>query len=181
MNPLFFWLTTQTLLIMAPTTPLETFSPQAQLNWRMVNDGVMGGISQSSMEVTADGYGRFSGTVSLENNGGFASCRADVEQFDLNSTTGVQIKVRGDGQVYDFRVRVSGRYSRVSYKNTFETMDGEWQTIRLPWEDFVPSFRGRILSDVPPISAEGIQEIGILIANKQEGPFQLDIDQISAY
>lgn len=181
MNPVFLWLTTQTLLIMASTITLETFSPEAQLDWRMVNDGVMGGISQSGMQVTKDGYGRFTGTVSLENNGGFASCRAYVDQFDLSSAKGVTLKFRGDGQVYDFRVRVSGRYSRVSYKNTFDTVDGEWQTISLPWEDFVPSFRGRLLSDVPPISAGDIREIGILIANKQEGAFQLDIDQISAY
>ena len=42
-------------------------------DWRIVNDGVMGGISKSTIVLNETGNGEFSGHVSLANNGGFAS------------------------------------------------------------------------------------------------------------
>jgi len=166
--------------MMTGQTTIETFNP-TQLDWQIVNDGVMGGISKSQMTVNAEGYGQFSGTVSLENNGGFASCRAGVEKIDLSGTKGVRIRVRGDGQRYDFRVRLSGPYRRVSYRAGFTANDGDWHTVELPWSTFQPTFRGRILSDVPPITPDDIREVGFLIADKQAGPFQLEINKIFAY
>lgn len=177
----FFGLLVLAFLFMNTEIPLETFSSGPRLDWQIVNDVVMGGRSSSQMQVTDAGYGQFSGSVSLENNGGFASCRASVEQVNLDSTAGVKIRVRGDGQEYDFRVRISGPYSRASYRKSFTTVEGQWQTVELPWRQFEPTFRGRLLSDVPPIEPSAIREIGFLIANKQKGAFQLDIEDISAY
>ena len=42
-------------------------------NWAVVNDGVMGGESQGKFYIDTEGNGIFEGTISLENNGGFAS------------------------------------------------------------------------------------------------------------
>lgn len=179
MRPLF-WLFLITSTMLTGQTTIETFHP-TQLDWQIVNDGVMGGISKSQMTVNAESYGQFSGTVSLENNGGFASCRATVEKIDMSGTRGVRLRVRGDGQRYDFRVRLSGPYSRVSYRAGFTANDGDWHTVELPWSAFEPTFRGRTLNDVPPITPDDIREVGFLIADKQAGPFQLEIDKISAY
>lgn len=53
---------------------IYAFSTQSNIKeWRIVNDGVMGGISKNSLVLTDDGHGQFSGHVSLANNGGFAS------------------------------------------------------------------------------------------------------------
>ena len=41
-------------------------------NWRIVDDVVMGGRSNGNFKINDSGYGEFSGTVSLENNGGFS-------------------------------------------------------------------------------------------------------------
>lgn len=166
---------------MAQLIPIETFSPTPQLDWQVVNDGVMGGLSESQMRVINAGYGRFSGTVSLENNGGFASCRAAVDNLNLAGTTGAELRIRGDGKVYDMRVRVKGPHQRVAYRSAFKTSMGKWETIQCPWLAFEPTFRGRQLTDVPPIEPGAIREIGFLIANKQKGPFQLDIESINAY
>ena len=48
--------------------------------WRIINDVVMGGVSKSSMKLGSDGSAKFSGTLSPDNNGGFASVRAYVEE-----------------------------------------------------------------------------------------------------
>jgi monofunctional biosynthetic peptidoglycan transglycosylase len=42
----------------------------------------------------------------------------------------------------------------------------------------VPTFRGRELHDVPPIEAGAIRQLGFLIADKQGGPFRLEVDWI---
>ena len=44
--------------------------------WGIVNDGVMGGISQSNIYLNEVDNIIFAGNVSLENNGGFASIRS---------------------------------------------------------------------------------------------------------
>jgi hypothetical protein len=61
-------------------TQLFKFSTDFKANqWIIVNDGVMGGISTSSIKLTNTQNGVFSGTVKLENNGGFASVRHSVK------------------------------------------------------------------------------------------------------
>ena len=44
--------------------------------------------------------------------------------------------------------------------------------------DFIATYRGRRLPDHPPIDPSQIQSFGFLIADKQEGPFELEIDWI---
>ena len=55
---------------------LVNFTEEEDVRWRIVNDGVMGGLSSSDLELTKDRTAIFSGFVSLDNNGGFASVRA---------------------------------------------------------------------------------------------------------
>ena len=73
--------------------------------WRIVNDGVMGGVSSSRMTQTEEGTAVFTGDVSLENNGGFASVEARFDAVDLSSYDGIEITYRGDGQRYGFNMR----------------------------------------------------------------------------
>ena len=42
------------------------------LRWMVINDDVMGGISQSRIELSPAATALFSGQLALENNGGFA-------------------------------------------------------------------------------------------------------------
>jgi hypothetical protein len=56
------------------TKPLFDFSDISALGaWFVLNDGVMGGVSQSRILASASTALLFTGNVSLENNGGFAS------------------------------------------------------------------------------------------------------------
>ncbi|MGI9473561.1 MAG: CIA30 family protein, partial [Rubripirellula sp.] len=48
----------------------------AASQWQIVNDGVMGGRSSSRVDRAGEGLLRFSGNLSLANNGGFASMRS---------------------------------------------------------------------------------------------------------
>jgi len=104
--------------------------------WRVVNDGVMGGLSQSQIDWDKkDNTFIFSGNVSMDFDG-------------------------------------------IAYSLDFETEKDKWTEIEMAVEDFQPTFRGRIYSRYGKIDTNDLQQIGFLIAGKQEGKFHLEVDWI---
>jgi len=150
-------------------------------NWQIINDGVMGGISQSEIVFNDTGTATFQGRISLENNGGFASTRSKSHSYRLDGFMGIHARIRGDGKEYQLRVRTDNRLDGISYRFRFATQPETWLNIRVPFSEFVPTFRGRILSNVSPISPDQIQQVGFLISDKQAGIFRIEIDWIKAY
>ncbi len=141
---------------------------------RIVNDGVMGGVSQSSLRPDPDGM-FFEGVVSLANNGGFASMRFPAS-FPLQ-THSLELVVRGESMRYKFILRTE-RAAQVVYESDFLAAPS-WQSIRFKVEEFKSSFRGRLVQ-APPLSFSDVSEVGILIADKQEGDFRLQIRTLTA-
>lgn len=150
-------------------------------NWRIVNDDVMGGISKSTIVFSDSDTAVFKGTISLENNGGFASTRTKPRLFKLGDYSGLLVRIKGDGKNYQIRVRSDNRFDGISYRYPFSTQPDTWMTLRIPFSDLEPVFRGRILKNEPPITPNEIQQIGFLIAGMQAGQFRLEIDWIKAY
>ncbi len=68
----------------------------------------MGGVSTSRFEVFTNSA-VFSGAVSLENNGGFASVRSSPARHNLTGLDAFVVRVRGDGRRYKFTVRIESR------------------------------------------------------------------------
>ena len=139
----------------------------------------MGGRSTSEVERIEDGSLAFRGHLSLENNGGFASTRSDVDGLDLAEYAGVQLEVRGDGRTYQFRLRMNG--TRIAYKAPFETEPGEWTRLRLAFDAFEPTFRGRRPTDAPPLDPGALRQLGFLLNDGREGDFELEVSGIHAY
>jgi monofunctional biosynthetic peptidoglycan transglycosylase len=153
---------------------------QAQ-DWLIVNDSVMGGISQSEMIVTPTGTALFRGNVSLENNGGFALVRTHPIEYQLADYHGLSLRVKGDGQPYKLRLRTDNYLNGVAYQADFQTEPGTWLNIQVPFAEFVPVYRGYLVSDAPKLDQARIAQMGFMISNKQAGPFELEIDWIKAY
>ena len=149
--------------------------------WRVINDGVMGGLSESNITHSSSGTAVFKGNVSLKNNGGFASTRTLARPYEMGGQDGVLLKVKGDGKIYQFRVKTNERFDGVSYRFEFKTEAGSWTIIDAPFNRFTPVFRGRILDDVEPIHPENIRQLGFVISNRQADKFQLEIDWIKSY
>jgi len=162
-------------------TVIDFVSPKSGSRWRIVNDGVMGGLSQSQMRVTAEQTGIFQGTVSLENNGGFASVRTEPADFGLAASKGLELRVRGDGKRYQLRLRTDRNFDGIAYRATFDTVDGDWTTIRLDFRDCTPSYRGGPVPTAPSLDPARIRQIGFLISDEQEGIFRLEVASIKAY
>ncbi len=148
---------------------------QSISSWRIVNDGVMGGVSKSSLTLTEEGYGKFSGHVSLANNGGFASIQLPTKCTLDSLNKHIVLRLKGDGKNYEFRLKGKSSQSE-SYVHPFTT-SGEWETISLPIIDFYPQFRGRKLT-LPNFNFKRIEQISFLIANSKEEDFELLIDWI---
>lgn len=160
-------------------TMLFDFGPTAE-PWPNIDDPVMGGRSRSRMRI-ADGIAVFEGVVSLENNGGFASLRSRPARHDLQGADGIVFRVRGDGKTYGVRLRTVVTFDGVSYQTKLTTQAGHWIEVRLPFRTFKPGFRGRQVRGYPALDPGEIRSFGLIISDKQEGPFRLEIDWIKAY
>ena len=155
---------------------IYTFSTQTNIReWRIVNDGVMGGISRSSVVLTGEGHGRFSGRVSLANNGGFASIQLNKTIKLAQEKKFIVLRVKGDGKRYEFRLN-SETSQYESYVHQFAT-SGEWEIIKLSISEFYPTFRGRKLN-IPNFNFDRIEQMSFFIANGIEEEFVLLIDWI---
>jgi monofunctional biosynthetic peptidoglycan transglycosylase len=158
---------------------LLDFSSAADAAWQVANDDVMGGVSTSRFDVR-NGVAVFRGEVSLENDGGFASVRSSPVRQNLSGLETLVLRVRGDGRRYKFTARTESGFDAPVYQCAFTTKRGEWEEHRLPSREFVPTFRGRILTSVPPLNATRVVSVGFLISDKQAGPFKLEIAWIKA-
>ena len=147
----------------------------------VVNDGVMGGLSQGIIEMTQNDSLLFKGNISLQNNGGFSSFRIAGKQWDLSAWKGVEILVKGDGRAYGLRAITDEEYLRssVSFTADFQTVKDQWVKLQIPFSAMKASWRGRKLKrDFDPAQIRGL---GIILADKQAGKFALEIKSISAW
>ncbi|MBR9975044.1 MAG: CIA30 family protein [Bacteroidetes bacterium] len=154
--------------------------PESTESWQPVDDVVMGGVSESRMVHDSDGHAVFAGTLSRENNGGFASIRCAPKQLELGDFDGIRLRVCGDGKIYRLRLRMDGGFDGLAYQESFPTEDGVWSTVDIPFTDFRPSFRGRDVPNAPALDPGSIRQIGLMIADVQQGAFRLEIALIAA-
>ncbi|MBT4757057.1 MAG: CIA30 family protein [Opitutae bacterium] len=148
--------------------------------WLSSNDGVMGGRSAGNATLSDDGM-HFSGTLSLENNGGFSSVYARCN-FDLSDAEGVRLRVLGDGRTYQLRIHSDATFREgraVNFAADFQTTAGEWIEVFVPFSVLEQSWRGRQLSGYI-FNAKDIRRMALMLADKQAGPFSLRVAWIAA-
>lgn len=146
--------------------------PDSSSEWETINDDVMGGRSESSF-ASANGAAAFTGTVSLKNGGGFASVRAPESSWDLGEAGGIQLRVRGDGRRYWFTMYTEPG-GPISYRATFQPPE-DWTTVMIPFSSLTPYRRGEEVPDAPSFDPTHVRTLGVLIADGQAGPFQLEV------
>ena len=82
------------------------------LEFGPLDDVVMGGASQSGFSLAPSrDFGVWSGSITTENNGGFAGVRsrAVTPAMDLSAFRGIRLRVKGDGKRYKLIVRGDAR------------------------------------------------------------------------
>jgi monofunctional biosynthetic peptidoglycan transglycosylase len=141
--------------------------------WSPLNDTVMGGFSTSRFE-PVEGAMRFSGQLSQDNRGGFASIRDKRQLRDLSATDGLELRVLGDGRTYSLMIWTDDTVDRVYYTASFTPTDGQWETLLLEWADFRPYFRGFWVAQ-KELDPSRIVSLGLMISDGETGPFVLDV------
>jgi hypothetical protein len=153
---------------------MDFTNPKTMRDCWVVNDGVMGGISQSTLRQDTQGM-YFEGLVSLENNGGFASMRSSA-QFPAG-TQMLELLAKGDGKQYKLVLRTAIA-PRVTYAAEF-IAEPTWQAYRFQLNQFKATFRGQDVQ-APTLSFSDVIEFGILISNSQAGSFTIQLKTLQS-
>ena len=69
----------------------------------------------------------------------------------------------------------------INHQASFDTTRDAWMTVRLPWRDFLPVFRGWRVPDAPVLNLAHVATVGLLVADKQAGKFRLEVRRIVGY
>jgi len=160
--------------------------------WGALDDVVMGGVSQSQLTL-AEGVARFTGVVSTDNSGGFASIR--TRNFDpplnLSGFQGLVLRVRADGQRYKFFLRDSPGWDAIAYGYSFDTTPGEWLSIPIPFSQLTPVLRAKRQPQAPALNPATICSCQLMLSKFEydrelnphfkPGSFYLDIATIRAF
>ena len=134
-------------------------------SWRMVTDGVMGGVSSGTLMLTSiDNRDclRLQGDVRLENNGGFVQAALDIEKTtaaDASAYTGIVMDVYGNNEAYNLHLRTDDLWLPwQSYRATFQA-PASWQTVQLPFAEFSP-YKTKKALDLSELERIGVLAIG---------------------
>ena len=160
----------QPLLDFAGTDPAQ--------KWQAVNDGVMGGVSDGRFRITPDKTMEFSGRLSLENNGGFASVRTKPVDFDIKSGDTLVVRVKGDGREYVLNLYTKSRRMAFSYRAPLPTTRDEWTEVSVPLGEFIPTAFGNRVKGMGPVEPDQINSLGFMLSDKKSGPFKLEVDWV---
>ncbi|MHC4398316.1 MAG: CIA30 family protein [Planctomycetota bacterium] len=175
---LFLLMVGSTLMAADEARVLFEFStPGVAKDWRTVNDGVMGGVSDGCFKINEDKKMKFYGTLSLENNGGFASVRSRPTNLGIKSGDSIVARVRGDGREYRLSLHVPRSSGGYSYRQSFKTKKGEWTEVSFPVDKCVATYHGRVFPN-QKLDPDEVNSVGFLLGDKKAGPFKLEVDWI---
>jgi NADH dehydrogenase [ubiquinone] 1 alpha subcomplex assembly factor 1 len=159
--------------------PLFNFAAaEAAREWQVVNDGVMGGVSDGRFRITDVGTMEFFGTLSLQNNGGFASVRSKPANVAIQTGDVIVVRVKGDGRQYVLNLYTKSRRMAFSYRAPLPTKQGEWTEVRVPIDEFIPTAFGRRVQGMGPVQPDQIVGIGFMLSDKKPGPFRLEVESV---
>ena len=157
------------------TVLTEFFNTDSDVQWRVVNDTVMGGRSLGDFVIQNENL-IFTGSTNTQ-GGGFSSIRSVSRALGISDANeGLELLVRGDGRTYIFRVQTS---AGATYWAEFPTFE-EWTSTRIPFSDFEPRWRGRSLNG-PALKSSNIVSLGLMIYDGRDGAFSLIVDKISVF
>ena len=152
------------------------FGKEKTHSWYSVNDTVMGGRSSGKVSYTENSL-VFSGSVSFEKNGGFASVRSEQEVMNLSDFETVTIRYKSTGQSLSLNFNYYQQWWYPNYKALLPETNGEWKTLTLPLDELkeyrVGDPTGKKIS---PEKLQRIIRLGIMTADKKEGPFEAEVD-----
>jgi hypothetical protein len=153
-----------------------------------LDDVVMGGASSSAFS-----NGRWKGTVTDANNGGFVGIRSTPSlEFDMRRCRGVEVKIQGDSKKRRFKLglRDSKEFNGIVWTASFD-VQGTKSTIKIPFDKLVPTLFAGTVPNPPAFKKEnvvGLQFVyskfeynGDMNPKFQTGDIDVQIVEVKAY
>ena len=150
----------------------------ANKEWQTINDGVMGGVSEGKFKIIDTKMLEFFGTLSLENNGGFASVRTMARKLGLEKGETLVARIRGDGREYTLNLYTNKPLVAFSYRAAVPTKKDEWIEVKVPFDKFEATSFGRPVKDAGAVKQDEINALGFMLGDKKAGAFKLEVEWI---
>ncbi|KAI9485460.1 MAG: complex I intermediate-associated protein 30-domain-containing protein [Benjaminiella poitrasii] len=164
--------------------------------WAIGCDKDIGGFSDAHLDLV-DGHGRFHGNLSLDlpadnkeiKHCGYAAIRTKVKSqtlfgtpcWDTSLFRYLALHVKGDRRKYFVNIQTDGVVKTDLFQHRlFLRTPGQWETVMIPFRDFILTNNGAVQEDQIEMFREKVKTVGISIMDKQEGPFNLEIEWIKA-
>ncbi|XP_054651546.1 complex I intermediate-associated protein 30, mitochondrial [Dunckerocampus dactyliophorus] len=166
--------------------------------WIVSSDREIGGQSEAHLKVgknnstcllygtlrstpPRDGETRYSGYCSMRSKQPLVSFDRK-KHYDWSSFNTLHLRVRGDGRPWMINIAAETYFSHQKddiYNYFLYTRGGPyWQDVKVPFSKFFLTHRGRIHDHQYCLWLDKINTIGFTLADKADGPFQLEIDYI---
>lgn len=151
-------------------------------DWVLLSDNIMGGVTKSSLQYTSNSA-LLTGTISLDNFGGFSSLKTKYKKMDLSGFEGVKIRFKSKGQKFAFTLEDSQIWFQPNFKKDFAPKKEEtWEDAVLYFKDFKEYMVGEPTGKGFRIeSLKNMVRLGIMTTEKKEGPFSLEVDYIEFF
>ncbi|CAM9892012.1 unnamed protein product, partial [Heterosigma akashiwo] len=104
---------------------------------------------------------------------------------------GVELTVRGSNRIFKLSLQSDASFDSVQFQKDFIAGGGDWQTVRLDFNEFNPTLRGSVVPNYPKISGDQVRKVGFMVSKFSDcggtttgfsnGEFQLDIKSVRAY
>ncbi|XP_061749893.1 complex I intermediate-associated protein 30, mitochondrial [Nerophis ophidion] len=179
----------------------EFRGPESLEQWIVSSDVEIGGKSEAYLKVgrnnntcllygtlrstpPKDGETRYSGYCSMRSKQPLASFDRK-KHYDWTNFNTLHLRVRGDGRPWLINIATETFFSHQKddlYNYFLYTRGGPyWQDIKIPFSKFFLSHRGRIQDNYHGLSLDKINTLGFTLADKADGPFELEIDYIGVF
>ena len=171
-------------------------NPKTLNDWMFASDRELTGSSWLRFERSSSGRAVLHGELSTEipigtdviasGYGAIQSRTLQKDMFhkrvwDLYEYDAFEIKLRGDGRKYIAFVIMGGMLKEDVWHSFVYTRGGPyWETITLPFKDFLFTSRGYVQDKEFYFAPSLIKSVGILLADRINGPFRMELDSIGA-
>ncbi|RCI02937.1 hypothetical protein CU098_004345 [Rhizopus stolonifer] len=165
-------------------------------HWAIGCDKDIGGFSEAHLDITPEGTGRFHGIISLElpsnreiKQSGYAAIRTKPRDqtlfgtpcFDTSLFRYLALHVKGDRRKYFVNIQTDGVVKTDLFQHRlFLRTPGQWETVMIPFKDFILTNNGMIQEDQIDMFREKVKTVGISLMDRQEGPFEIEVEWIKA-
>ncbi|KAJ3221616.1 hypothetical protein HK099_003312 [Clydaea vesicula] len=164
--------------------------------WVVGSDADIGGNSEAYWGLTKSKHGIFWGTLSQEipkgsniKHSGYAGFRSKERpitmfhrpRFDCERFRYLYMRLKGDNKQWFVNIQTDSLFPTYLYQHrlVFKT-PGEWETIMIPFRDFVLTSEGFVQPRQIVMDRSKIRTFGFSVV-RQDGDFCLEIDYLKAF